>query len=160
MKKLLTILTLAAIAVTSMSAKSAQVQLNTSIEETPVSYELAYGSDVVADGIEEYSILVSPLTEDGKTDFFTIKASSNMNKDLGVKVSVTPTSFQTTLNDGKDAFDSKITPRVNTTTNLSSISAGLHKNILVNQFNMTWSGNEELPAGNYVSNVKIEYTIK
>jgi len=74
MKKLLTILTLSAIALTSVFAKSAQVQLVTNIAETPVSYELAYAGDIIADGIEEYNILVAPLTENGQTRDFTVHA--------------------------------------------------------------------------------------
>ena len=160
MKKLLTILTLSAIAMTSMFAKSAQVQLVNTIEETPLSYELAYAGDILADGIEEYSILVAPLTEDGKTEDFTVKSTSNLNSNLGVKVVVSPDSFRTTLNDGADAFNSKITPKVNTVSSLETITAGQHIDYLVNQFNLSWSGNDSLPAGDYVSNVKIEYTIQ
>ncbi|MGD6729818.1 MAG: hypothetical protein ACPKMZ_01985, partial [Pleomorphochaeta sp.] len=85
---------------------------------------------------------------------------SNKNSDMSVSVKVSPESFQTTLNNGTEAFDSKIIPSVNTYTSLETIAAGLHSNLLVNEFNMSWSGNEELPAGDYVSNVKIEYTIK
>ncbi|MCY1152320.1 MAG: hypothetical protein OWP43_07855, partial [Sphaerochaetaceae bacterium] len=102
----------------------------------------------------------APLTEDGKTDTFTVYASSNKNSDMSVSVKVSPESFKTTLNNGTEAFDSKIIPSVNTYTSLETIAAGLHSNLLVNKFNMSWSGNEKLPAGDYVSNVKIEYTIK
>ncbi len=161
MKKLLTILALAAIVSTSIFAKSAQVQLNTSIEETEVSYQLAYGDVELEDGIETYDIDIdAPLTEDGKTDLFTVYASSNKNSDMSVSVKVSPESFKTTLNNGTESYDSEITPSVNTYTSLETIAAGLHSNLLVNEFNMSWSGNEELPAGDYVSNVKIEYTIK
>ncbi|NCC70354.1 hypothetical protein EOM09_02120 [bacterium] len=159
MRKLLTILTLSLISIASIFAKSAQVQLETSVEETPVSYELAYNNDVLADGIEEYSILVAPLTQDGKTEYFTITASSNMNNDLAVDVRVHAHSFQTTLN-GNTAYDSKIEPKVNTITRLSSLKAGNNENVLVNKFNLSWEGNEDLPAGKYVSNVYIYYSIK
>lgn len=159
MKKLLTILTISLISVTSIFAKSAQVQLETTVEETPVSYELAYKNDVLADGIEEYSILVAPLTQDGKTEDFTITASSNMNTDLAVDVRVHAHSFQTTLNN-TTAYDSKIEPKVNTITSMSSLKAGNNTNVLVNKFNLSWEGNEDLPAGKYVSDVYIYYSIK
>lgn len=158
MKKILTILALVAIAMTSMSAKSAQVQLNTSIDETEVSYALYYNNKVITDG-DKKEIEVAPLTEAGKTDFFTIKASSNKNSDLAVEVSVVPASFKTTIN-GSTVLDSKITPQVNTTTSLSTISAGLHKDLTVNTFNLSWNGDENLTAGDYTSNIKVEYTIK
>lgn len=159
MKKLLTIITISLISVTSIFAKSAQVQLETTVEETPVSYELAYKNDVLADGIEEYSILVAPLTQDGKTEDFTITASSNMNTDLAVDVRVHAHSFQTTLNN-TTAYDSKIEPKVNTITSMSSLKAGNNTNVLVNKFNLSWEGNEDLPAGKYVSDVYIYYSIK
>jgi len=160
MKKLLTIITIRAIALTSLVAKSAQVQLVNTIEETPVSYELAYAGDILADGIEEYSILVAPLTEDGKTKDFTVHATSNQNSDMAIKVAVSPDSFRTTLNDGSEAFNSKITPSVNTSTQIDTLLAGKHVSLLVNQFNLSWSGDSDLPAGDYVSNVKIEYSIQ
>ena len=161
MKKLLTILALVAIAMTSMSAKSAQVQLNTSIEETSVSYELAYNNQILEDGTENFDILIDrSLTDGGQTQDFTVYASSNMNDDMAVTVKIDADTFQTTLNNGKDKFDSKIKPQVNTINSVSTLTAGLHKNLLVNKFNMSWGGNKELPAGNYVSDVKIEYTIK
>ena len=154
MKKLLTILALGAIFSTTLFAKSAQVQLNTSIEETEVSYELAYGKAVLEDGIETYAINIdAPLTEAGKTDPFTVYASSNKNKDMSVSVKVSPESFKTTLNNGNDNFDSGITPQVNTINNVSTVPAGLQKDLLVNKFNMSWTGNKELPAGKYTSDV-------
>jgi len=159
MKKLLTILTLSAIALTSVFAKSAEVQLVTAIDETPVSYELAYAGDLLADGIEEYSILVAPLTEDGKTEEFTVHATSNMNNDMSVSVEVKPESFITFLN-GDEKFDSKITPKVNTNSQIDILEAGKHVSLLVNEFFLSWSGNEDLPAGDYESNVRIEYSIQ
>ena len=160
MKKLLTILTLSAIALTSVFAKSAQVQLVTNIAETPVSYELAYAGDIIADGIEEYNILVAPLTENGQTQDFTVHATSNMNSDMAVSVNVSPETFKTTLNDGRDNFDSKILPQVNTINKLDTLTAGKHVSLLVNKFNLSWIGNSDLPAGDYESNVRIEYTIQ
>jgi len=168
MKKLLTILSISAIAMTSMfamyspshSGKSAEVQLKTSIKETPVSYQLAYNNEVLNDGVKDYSIFVAPLTENGSTKDFTINATSNMNKDLAVTVKVSPDTFKTTLNNGKNDFDSNIKPQVNTISSLDTLVAGKHISLLVNKFNLSWSGNSELPAGNYVSNVKIEYSIQ
>ena len=158
MKKLLTILALVAIAMTSMSAKSAQVQLNTSIEETEVSYNLYYNNNVINDG-DTKQIDVAPLTENGSTDSFTIKASSNKNSDLTVKVSVSPETFKTTIN-GSTTLDSNILPQVNTEASLTTLTAGLHKDLTVNTFNLSWNGNEDLTAGDYTSNIKVEYTIK
>jgi len=85
---------------------------------------------------------------------------SNMNSDMAVSVRVAPETFKTTLNDGRDNFDSKILPQVNTINKLDTLTAGKHVSLLVNKFNLSWSGNKELPAGDYESNVRIEYTIQ
>ena len=41
-----------------------------------------------------------------------------------------------------------------------SLKAGKHDDELVYKFHLTWTGNEALPAGEYVSDVTINYTIK
>lgn len=160
MKKLLTILTISAIAMASLLAKSADVQLTTTIDETEVTYELSYVNEVLVDGIKEYKIAVAPLTEDGKTDFFSVYANSNMNKDLSVSVKVFPDKFRTSLNNGQNPYNSQITPEVKYDTVINTILAGKHTNYLVNKFYLSWKGDANLPAGDYVSDVRIEYTIK
>jgi hypothetical protein len=163
MKKLLTILAAALIVsapvFASVSGKSADVQLKTNIAETPVSYELAYNGDVIEDQTTNYEIGVLTLTKDGSTKDFTVIATSNLNDDLSVFVDVVPSTFQTTLNNGNDNYDSGIKPSVNTTEKVSTLTAGKHVDLLVNKFNLSWSGDEDLPAGDYVSNVKIMYSI-
>lgn len=164
MKKLLTILAAAIIVsvpvfATVQSEKSADVQLVTKIAETAVSYELAYEGTVIADQTTDKDIAVAPITADGSTGNFTVIASSNLNNDLTVTVNVVPESFVTTLNGGTENFDSKITPKVNTDTKVNILTAGKHVNLLVNKFNLSWTGNADLPAGDYVSNVKITYSI-
>ncbi|NCD06942.1 MAG: hypothetical protein EOL97_12550 [Spirochaetia bacterium] len=160
MRKLLTILTISAIAMTSLLAKSAKVQLTSTIDETEVTYELSYINEVLVDGIKEYKIAVNPLTEDGKTDFFSVHATSNMNSDLAVSVKVFPDKFRTALNNGQNPYNSKITPKVTYDTEINTITAGKHTNYLVNKFYLSWKGDADLPAGDYVSDVKIKYTIK
>ena len=162
MKKLLTILAAAIIVsvpVFAGTGKSADVQLVTKIAETAVSYELAYEGTVIADQTTDKDIAVAPITADGSTGNFTVIASSNLNNDLTVTVNVVPESFVTTLNGGTENFDSKITPKVNTDTKVNILTAGKHVNLLVNKFNLSWKGNADLPAGDYVSNVKITYSI-
>ncbi len=165
MKKLLTILATALIvstplfAMLSFTGQTADVQLKTNIAETPVSYELAYDGDVIKDQTTNYEIGVLTLTKDGSTKDFTVIATSNLNDDLSVLVDVIPSTFQTTLNNGSDNYDSGIKPSVNTSKEVSTLTAGKHVDLLVNKFNLSWSGDEELPAGDYVSNVKIMYSI-
>ncbi len=157
MKKLLTILTISLIATAALFAKTAQVQLVTSVAETPVTYLLAYDGTTINDGAD-YSITVKPLTENDQTKDFTVTASSNKNNDLSIEVTVTPETFKTTLN-GNTNYDSKIQPKVNKIVEVDTLTAGKHVNYLVNKFNLSWTGNKDLPAGDYTSNVKIEYSI-
>lgn len=169
MKKLLSILTLSVFTISSLFAvavvtpnngKSAQVQLTTTIDQTQVTYNLSYINEVLEDGITEYKIDVAPLTQDGKTDFFSVHATSNMNSDLAVSVKVFPDKFRTQLNNGKNPYNSQITPEVTYDTQISTLTAGKHTNYLVNKFYLSWKGDADLPAGDYVSDVKIKYSVK
>lgn len=158
MKKLLLVIVLL-ISFTSIYAKSAQVELQTNVEEREVSYNLYYINEKIEDNINDYVIEVNPLNEDGQTDYFSIIASGNKNNDLSVSVEVVPQSFKTILN-GNKTFDSNITPLVNTEYKLDIFPAGNNDNLLVNKFYLNWSGNENLPAGEYKSNIFITYTIE
>ncbi|MGD1815649.1 MAG: hypothetical protein ACPKNR_01320 [Pleomorphochaeta sp.] len=157
MKKLLTILTISLIATAALFAKTAQVQLVTSVDETPVTYLLAYDGTTINDGAD-YSITVKPLTQNDQTKDFTVTASSNKNNDLAISVSVVADTFKTKLN-GNKVYDSNIQPKVNTSVDVDTLTAGKHTNFLVNKFNLSWNGNADLPAGDYTSNVRIEYSI-
>ncbi len=164
MKKLLTILTITLVTTASIFAmgpsrpyKSAEIQLNTTIDEYPVEYQLYYNNVAIEDGGYK-EIEVNPLTEGDSTEDFTIRSNSNMNNDLQVEVTVEPTSFKTVLN-GDEVFDSEITPRVGWKRQINTITAGKHMDYLIYVFDLAWVGNENLPAGDYVSDVNIEYTI-
>jgi hypothetical protein len=145
---------------TSIVAKSAQVQLTTVISESEVTYKLYYDNDEIADSTTEYAINIEDsLSAGGKTEDFTVLASSNKNSDMSVEVVVTPESFKTTLNNETEEYDSEITPTVKTNLEISTLDAGLHTNYLVNKFYLSWESDNQLPAGDYVSNVTIAYTI-
>jgi len=165
MKKLLTILTITALtiapmfAVVQLDSKSAQVQLVNTIEETPVSYSLSYDEIFLEDGTTNFEIEVAPLTQDGETENFRIHATSNMNKDMAVSVKVAPETFKTTLN-GDDNFDSNILPVVKNRINVDVLTAGKHNSLVVSEFHLDWEGDKDLPAGDYTSNVQIEYSIQ
>ncbi len=160
MKKLLTILTLCTLVITSVFAKSALVNLVTNVEEVEVSYDLYYNDSNIADGTTDFAInILSPLNEGGNTNPFRLVATSNMNKDLAINVDVTPHSFKTTINEGSEVVDSAITPEVNVLLPMSILPAGKNDNETVYVFVLSWTGKDNLVAGDYVSNVDIEYTI-
>jgi uncharacterized protein YxeA len=158
MKKILTLFIIGAIVMTSIFTKSAQIQLVNTIKETPVSYNLYYKNEYILDKTV-YSITVDSLAKDGETDKFEVTATSNMNKPLSINVKIDPKPFKTTLN-GNKPYNSGIVPQVEQDTKLIKLEAGKHENKLVNSFKLFWFGTEDLPAGDYVSNIKIEYTIK
>lgn len=160
MKKLITFLFISVIALSSICAKSAVVNLDTTIEEVGVSYDLYYNDSNIADGTTDFAIdILSPLNEGGNTNPFRLIATSNMNNDLSINVDVTPQSFKTTINDGSEVYDSNITPEVENLLQMSILSAGKNDNETVYVFVLSWTGKDDLVAGDYVSNVNIEYTI-
>lgn len=140
--------------------KNSTVNLNSSIEETSVEYELYYNDKLIEDETTKYSINIdTPLTESGKTKNFRINANSNLNKDLSIYVYVRPYNFKTTINDD-EVYDSKIYPEVKYNESLSILNAGLNKDLTIRDFYLYWEGKEELPAGDYECNVKIIYFIQ
>ena len=160
MKKLLTVFALSTIFICSAFTKSATIQLNTSIEGFSVQYFLYYNSNLLEDGSSVNEIEISqPLTQNGTTNPFTIQATSNMNYDLSIDVGVYPLSFKTTQNNESTTYDSNIIPSVSTLYNLETIPAGYFEDQVVYAFVLSWNGDSSLPAGSYVSEVNIEYTI-
>jgi len=164
MKKLLTLITLSAIAMSSMfavvaSGKSATIQLNTSVPSTSVTYDLYYHNDVIDSG-STYDITVADLTEDSNTDTFSVKATSNLNSDLGVEVTVTPSSFTTTINDGDETVDSGITPEEHLVSSSPYLYAGPNDSVTVYSFYLEWEGNSSLTAGEYTSTITVEYAVQ
>ncbi len=140
------------------NGKSAIIQLNTTIDETEVSYYLDYNSVFIEDGTDLFEIKVDALTSDGKTNDFHVWASSNKNNDMSVEVVVTPGEFITTLNTD-ETYYSGITPSVKTDVSITTLKAGKNSGLLVNQFYLWWVGNPDLPAGNYQSDVLINYSV-
>lgn len=160
MKKTLTIITLFTLVIASVFAKSIDVDLNSKINETEVTYKLVYNDNIIEDGTTSYDInILSPLTERGNTNPFLIYATSNMNKNLAIEVNVKPESFKTTINNGSKVVDSNIVPSVWTPFSYRYLPAGKNSDIIIHVFILLWNGDPSLVAGNYISNVKIEYSI-
>ncbi len=160
MKKTLTTIALFALFATSIFAKSADINLASNITETDVTYKLVYNGDTIEDGTTAYDInILSPLTQRGNTNPFLIYATSNMNKDLAIDVDVNPESFKTTVNNDSKVVDSNIVPTVFTPLSYGYLPAGKNTDLIVYAFILLWNGDTSLIAGDYVSNVKIEYSI-
>ncbi len=160
MKRTITLLITLILTTTSIFAASANINLKNTIEETSVVYKLFYNNDMIDNEEKSYEInILQPLTEGGNTNPFLIYASSNMNKDLSINVNVVPDSFKTTINNKSKIINSNITPTVFSPLTYDTLSAGKHENEIVYVFILSWDGNKDLVAGDYVSNVNIEYSI-
>ncbi|MDC7242392.1 MAG: hypothetical protein PQJ44_00015 [Sphaerochaetaceae bacterium] len=160
MKKNIILILLTLTISVSIFAKDSEVNLNSSIEETNVTYSLVYNNDTIEDGTTDYDIYIyEPLTRSGNTNWFLVYATSNMNSDLPLEVNINPGSFKTELNDGAEVYDSEIVPTVFIPLKISYLPAGKIDNAIVSAFVLYWEGDSSLPAGDYVSNVNIEYSI-
>ena len=92
MKKLLTILALTVITMTSIFANSTQVQLKTDVPELLASFVLKYDGKEITGDKNEF-VMEKKLSEAGQTQDFIINVSSNYNKDKIVDVAITPGDF-------------------------------------------------------------------
>ncbi len=158
MKKILILIIVFTFTISSIYSKASDVSLVATIPETEVSYNLFYEDDLIADKTKEYEILVAPLTENGQTGDFTIKVNSNLNKNKSVKIVINPQKFKKTKN-SKGVNNTQIRPDVSYKINNGILYAGLNTNIVVTKFFLYWSGDPNLPSGEYESNVIIEYKI-
>ncbi len=160
MKKLLTILTLAAITMTALFAASTDVQLKTDVPQVTATFVLKYNNEAIK-GDDNKIETQQKLSDIGKTDQFTLFVTSNYKKDQSFQVTVKPEEFL--LQRGTTVVKSNITPVVNglKDNTLKNIFAGVQTDLLVSEFHLSWDGTREkgkLDAGTYVSNVHIEYT--
>ena len=144
-------------------AKSANLNLTSTIKETPLTYNLYRKTDNVLTLIKEDSIYtvdnINPLTTNTMITDFSIIVNSNLNSSRSIKVKVTPSSFKTVLN-GTRSFDSGITPVINTIINRKVVEAGLNTDKEVYRFNIFIGGKPNLPAGEYTSIVNVDYLIE
>lgn len=167
MKKTIAIALIALASVTALFAgdkkplqdTSSIVKVNAAVAKTDYNAKLYYGEESEAIGdtkeLNEFSILTNDQT--GK---FSIKITGNENKSRNMSVVVTPEFFKTTV-DNKDVTTT-IKPVVNglAVNGAYVIKAGLHKGDTLASFNLSWTGDADLAAGDYVSNVGISYTIE
>ena len=165
MKKTVLILLMAAIALSSLFAKSAEVQLNSNIDEAPLVYKLYRELETkelieITDETPYVVSEINPLTTNTMITDFIIIANSNSNSDKSISVTITPGTFKTYLNEDEE-YDTEITPIINVNGSSDSIlPAGLNTDKEVYRFNIFVNGKPNLPAGDYVSIVNVEYKIE
>ncbi len=191
MKKLLVILAISALAITStfavvatsnngngntsttVTSSSRDIKINGSVATQEYSFNLDYESldgvrgslssgDTIADSFD-----LSKKSETGM--FYVTKTDGNRNKHLFITVDITPESFKGEVNG--ENYDTEVTPVVYIRDNKSNngkydqtnslkvnVPAGVNKSSDVAQFYFIITGNENVPAGEFVSNVNVSYT--
>ena len=164
MKKLLILVIFTVLVTTSIFAKENNVSINTSVPESELSYNLYRKSGAEYTLIDENSTYViddlNSLNTNTMITDFTIRVDSNLNSAKSVSVEVTPGTFTTYLNDGKDLYDSGLTPRINTIIDKGIVKAGLNEFEEVYRFNIFVVGKANLPAGDYTCLVDVEYIVE
>lgn len=156
MKKIITSL-LVLLTLSTLSAKTADVEINITVPEIPVVYELFYNG-INIDQTTDYEIAAPSLEQGHTTELFEIIASGNLQNSLPVTVTVTPAEFKSIL-DGAQ-HNSGITPAENTLTQSNTFPAGKHTNLVLYSFTLSWVGDTEVAAGEYTSDVNIGYTVE
>lgn len=178
MKKLLAILVLATLTITATfaSSENRNVRINGSVSKTEYTFSLNYDgndlndADTIAGNFD--------LSIESVTKAFTVRRTAgNLNKDLGLKVSITSGPFKGKFNN-KNNYSTGIIPKLNvlstSKTSFKSIDLAIDKtsgildyiipagsnsiadDLLI--FQLIISGNADVPAGSYVSTIVIDYT--
>ncbi|MGD1821531.1 MAG: hypothetical protein ACPKM0_02070 [Pleomorphochaeta sp.] len=139
------------------------INLSADITNQEISYKMTYNDEIIEDLTQPYEIqAITPLTTDGKTKNIAIYASGNNYNSLSFNVEIIPSSFILFYSENNDDifYDSGIIPRVNTITNINLFPQGYFTNLLIYEFNLSWEGKTNLPAGQYISTETLIYTIK
>jgi hypothetical protein len=175
MKKLITILTIAALALTSTfavttsfdgssdKAPEMNVTLKSSLEQTNYDLSLLYGKiDFTNDA--QLTIGGLDLTEKGITDEFNVMISNgNLNKTITFVTEITEKPF-VGLVDGEE-YTTKNNLKVvdvdgnNKTSYSSKIVAGPQESQSVATFFFNWDADKALPAGDYATTNTISISV-
>lgn len=175
MKKAIAIALIVIIASIGLFAGQVDVTLQGTVDATAYALTLKYGTNPTADETfddhttdQTLAINNLVLTEDGKTKDFYLTASGNEAKAHGVTVSIEPTPFvnkSNILSDAEDAASANDHVDVAAAyvdgydTSITVVPYGLQNNYLLRKFNMAWTGNADLTAGDYESTVKVTYSM-
>jgi hypothetical protein len=181
MKKLITILAIAAIAVTSTfasitpattsfdgskaSAPEMNVTLKSTLEQTPYKLSILYG---VTDFTEAQTTTLTGLnlTKASETSLFNVMITEgNLNKTVTFVTTITTGPFIGTVDGDSDYHTANILSilgsdfKAHEPSFSSSIPAGPQVSQSVASFSFAWTADEALPAGSYVSTNKINISV-
>jgi len=181
MKKLLTILALATLTITSTFAvvanpsttDSRDVKINGYVSKTSYSFSLAYNDTDLSAGSTIADTF--DLSKVSNTDNFIVKRTSgNLNDDLALSISIEAGPFIGEFN-GTETYNTELEPQVNLVNGNYTYSNDYTKGNLggmqviipagsnltsanLAEFYLTINGNSSIPAGSFVSTVIVDYT--
>lgn len=178
MKKLLTLLSLAALTISATFATTSTSNINVGGYVSPISYSfgLKYKDSFLTSGnaiSDSFNLAVGTQT----SDFIVTRSTGNLNNDLLLTVSVQANSFKGSFN-GNATYDTQITPQIAVVTNTYTyaetpvittdkknatfkilIPAGAQEtDANLGAFNLMTIGNSSVPAGSFTSVVNVSYT--
>ena len=167
MKKILTILAIAAIAITSTfaaDATSASVTLNSTISETPYVLSLLYGTENFTTSSQK-TVDNIDLTTAGTSKNITVKLDSgNLNNDITYVTTVTELPFTGTVNG--ETYTTANTLTVNAVSDDSHktsystlVEAGPNASQSVAEFYFSWTADTALPAGSFSTTNTISISV-
>ncbi len=175
MKKLLTIITLAALTITATFAATdnRDIKINGLVGASPYEFSLSYnGTSLNDESVLSDSFDLSKVST--TKDFIVQRTAGNLNDSVNLSVTVDAGSFIGEFN-GDENFDTDLYPQVNivesgyeyTSAKADSatgkfgvtIPAGANLSTAkLAAFNLTINGDSSIPAGSFVSTVSIAYT--
>jgi hypothetical protein len=165
MKKLLTVLAIAAIAITStFAATTGSVTLNSILNPTSYSLSMYYGSEnFTSSGLKTVDNL--DLTAAGTTDEISVKLTGgNLNETVTYTTTVTENQFTGEV-DGETYTTNNNLTVINTTdgeqqtTYTAVVGAGPNDAQDIAVFMFDWDADTSLPAGSYSTTNTISITV-
>lgn len=176
MKKVLAILLVLVVAMTGvMATEAGTVNLMAKVAESdyiPTLY-YNYNSDGVTFVVAETAIYESATgstpwdllnTSEATTNYFVVKVSGDQLETKSIKLSVSASNFIGKIADGSDySSDSGVNVSVKSSTGAGFESSGASlrgqkDKSEIGRFVLSWTGKENLPAGDYQSTVTLSYT--
>ena len=175
MKKLLTIITLAALTLSATFAATdnRDIKINGAVKASAYEFALSYnGTSLNDENTLQDSFDLSTVSK--TKNFIVQRTSGNLNDDLGLSVAIDAGSFIGEFN-GDDSYDTELYPQVSIVekgydyNDLSAeknsgkialtIDAGANLEATnLAAFYLTINGDSSIPAGDFVSTVSIAYT--
>lgn len=156
MKKLVLLLSILTIAITSSFASSINILSSVSLQH--LSATIIYGENTSIENND--LVIVSDFNLDNeieqKTDVFSVLIDGNTSESETVTINIQAEAFKS------DTFTTTITPEATAVNDFSSftngssditLEAGVYSQEVGSQFTLNWVGQSELPNGQYYSTV-------